>query len=203
MKIRPVSFAAQMSVLVDWTDRSALVVSRIPQPDLLAALREASLTAAVTDPASCWDTGSQLRDFAILSVDSSALDSDEAVIEIARLRARSPQARTLLLSRPEALDASGWARAVSIGFDAVVDPRDDLATRRLIHNWTTGADSGEQRVLAIGAHPDDVEIGCAGALLNHSRSGDRVTILTLTCGDRDRGHPRDRRGGAAAPPTAC
>lgn len=38
-------------------------------------------------------------------------------------------------------------------------------------------------VLAIGAHPDDVEIGCGGILLNHSQAGDDVIILTLTGGE--------------------
>ncbi|HEY5198497.1 MAG TPA: PIG-L family deacetylase [Solirubrobacteraceae bacterium] len=38
-------------------------------------------------------------------------------------------------------------------------------------------------VLAIGAHPDDVEIGCGGTLLRHAAAGDRTTILTLTGGE--------------------
>ena len=37
-------------------------------------------------------------------------------------------------------------------------------------------------VLAIGAHPDDVEIGCGGALVRHRSKGDRVVILTLSHG---------------------
>jgi two-component system response regulator HydG len=39
-------------------------------------------------------------------------------------------------------------------------------------------------VLAIGAHPDDVEIGAAGALLAHRAAGDTVAILTLSRGAR-------------------
>lgn len=39
-------------------------------------------------------------------------------------------------------------------------------------------------VLAIGAHPDDIEIGCAGTLLKHIETGDSVNILTLTQGSR-------------------
>jgi LmbE family N-acetylglucosaminyl deacetylase len=38
------------------------------------------------------------------------------------------------------------------------------------------------RVLAIGAHPDDVEIGCGGALARHTAQGDEVMILTLSRG---------------------
>lgn len=38
-------------------------------------------------------------------------------------------------------------------------------------------------VVAIGAHPDDVEIGVGGTLLWHRHRGDRVVILTLTGGE--------------------
>lgn len=41
-----------------------------------------------------------------------------------------------------------------------------------------------ERVLAVGAHPDDVEIGAGGTLLAHRASGDSVTILTLSGGAR-------------------
>jgi two-component system, NtrC family, response regulator HydG len=48
-------------------------------------------------------------------------------------------------------------------------------------------------VLAIGAHPDDVEIGAGGALLAHRRMGDAVSILTLCRGAR--GGSQDARAG--------
>jgi LmbE family N-acetylglucosaminyl deacetylase len=38
------------------------------------------------------------------------------------------------------------------------------------------------RVLAVGAHPDDVELGCAGTLARHAGAGDQVTMLVLTGG---------------------
>jgi LmbE family N-acetylglucosaminyl deacetylase len=40
----------------------------------------------------------------------------------------------------------------------------------------------QRRVLAIGAHPDDVEIGCGGALARHRARGDILHILTLSRG---------------------
>ncbi|MGD0219680.1 MAG: PIG-L deacetylase family protein [Acidimicrobiales bacterium] len=40
------------------------------------------------------------------------------------------------------------------------------------------------RVLAIGAHPDDVEFGCGGTLLRHRLAGDAVTLLVMTTGER-------------------
>ena len=39
-------------------------------------------------------------------------------------------------------------------------------------------------VLAIGAHPDDVEIGASGALLAHREMGHEIAILTLSRGAR-------------------
>ena len=44
--------------------------------------------------------------------------------------------------------------------------------------------AARQAVLAIGAHPDDVEIGAAGALLAHRGMGHEVSILTLSRGAR-------------------
>lgn len=38
-------------------------------------------------------------------------------------------------------------------------------------------------ILAIGAHPDDVELGCAGTLINHIRKGQKAGILDLTEGE--------------------
>ncbi|MDD5432465.1 MAG: PIG-L family deacetylase [Candidatus Omnitrophica bacterium] len=37
-------------------------------------------------------------------------------------------------------------------------------------------------ILAVGAHPDDVEFGCGGTLLKYSRSGHNIYLLTLTDG---------------------
>jgi LmbE family N-acetylglucosaminyl deacetylase/AmiR/NasT family two-component response regulator len=51
------------------------------------------------------------------------------------------------------------------------------------------AESAPQRevVLAIGAHPDDVEVGVGGILAAHMAAGDTVTILTLSRGMRNSG----------------
>ena len=35
-------------------------------------------------------------------------------------------------------------------------------------------------VLAIGAHPDDLEIGCAGTLIRHAQKGDDVFMAVVT-----------------------
>ena len=38
-------------------------------------------------------------------------------------------------------------------------------------------------VLAIGAHPDDVELGCSGTLINEVKKGKQVGIIDLTQGE--------------------
>jgi LmbE family N-acetylglucosaminyl deacetylase len=51
---------------------------------------------------------------------------------------------------------------------------------------------GDLRILAIGAHPDDIEFGCGGTLVKYSRQGARIELLVMTDGARG-GDPRTRR----------
>lgn len=39
-------------------------------------------------------------------------------------------------------------------------------------------------ILGVGAHPDDIELGCGGTLLRHAARGDQVTMLVMTTGGR-------------------
>lgn len=48
-------------------------------------------------------------------------------------------------------------------------------------------------ILAIGAHPDDVEIGAAGSLLLAAKQGQRVGILDLTCAELSSNGTVERR----------
>ncbi|WP_409331130.1 PIG-L deacetylase family protein [Trujillonella humicola] len=50
-----------------------------------------------------------------------------------------------------------------------------------------GTGSAGLSVLAIGAHPDDIELGCGGALLAHVAAGDAVTMLVVTGGENGPG----------------
>jgi N-acetylglucosamine malate deacetylase 1 len=47
-------------------------------------------------------------------------------------------------------------------------------------------------VLALGAHPDDIELGCAGLILKLKASGARVYALTLTRGEKGTDRPGQR-----------
>ncbi len=51
----------------------------------------------------------------------------------------------------------------------------------------TRKDEAVTSILAIGAHPDDIELGCGGALLAHVAAGDTVTMLVMTGGENGPG----------------
>ena len=50
------------------------------------------------------------------------------------------------------------------------------------------AATGKLKVMAFGAHPDDVEIGCGGTLAKYARQGHDVVVVFLTKGGK--GMPR-------------
>jgi bacillithiol biosynthesis deacetylase BshB1 len=56
-------------------------------------------------------------------------------------------------------------------------------------------------ILAIGAHPDDVELSCAGTILKHISQGEKVGIVDLTRGElgtRGSAEIRDKEAAKAA-----
>ena len=54
-------------------------------------------------------------------------------------------------------------------------------------------------ILAIGVHPDDVELGCSGVLLNELHAGKATGIIDLTQGELGtRGNIESRYAEAAA-----
>jgi LmbE family N-acetylglucosaminyl deacetylase len=48
------------------------------------------------------------------------------------------------------------------------------------------------RVLAVGAHPDDIELGCGATLARHRALGHEVTMCVLTTGERGPQHSASR-----------
>jgi LmbE family N-acetylglucosaminyl deacetylase/tetratricopeptide (TPR) repeat protein len=55
-------------------------------------------------------------------------------------------------------------------------------------------------ILAIGAHPDDIELGCGGYILKAKANGAKVYGLTLTKGERggDNNHRREKEANRSA-----
>jgi LmbE family N-acetylglucosaminyl deacetylase len=54
------------------------------------------------------------------------------------------------------------------------------------------------RVLAVGAHPDDIEIGCGASLAAHVAAGDEVWMFVLTRGEQRSNGQRVHEQQAAA-----
>jgi LmbE family N-acetylglucosaminyl deacetylase/CheY-like chemotaxis protein len=53
-----------------------------------------------------------------------------------------------------------------------------IAAARVARRSTTN-----EVILAIGAHPDDVEIGCGGVLARHAERGDTIIMVSITGGE--------------------
>jgi len=65
----------------------------------------------------------------------------------------------------------------------LLKPLDPQRLEACLTRALTASDTRSGRtILAVGAHPDDVEIGVGGALLSHRQRGDRVVVLTLSGG---------------------
>ncbi len=113
-----------------------------------------------------------------------------------RARALRPRLPIVMMTAHASVDYA--ITALRRGADEFL--RKPIATAELVERTTALAARGRadrtaaagQVVLAIGAHPDDVEIGIGGLLALHRDSGDSITILTLSRGDRG-GNPDDRQ----------
>ena len=69
-----------------------------------------------------------------------------------------------------------------------------IAVQGLVQRGRETRAAQREIVLAIGAHPGDVEIGAAGTLLAHKSAGDSVAILTLASDGPDGTRVRRARG---------
>lgn len=134
------------------------------------------------EPEQALDTATALGGFALLLLGPDVVEHEDRDHLLRALRTFSPSARALLLSRLDEVKPRVWVEAIRAGIDDVVDPQDDVSLNGTIERLGREAYERAERVLAIGAHPDDVEIGCAGTLLGHRRRGDSVSILTLSQG---------------------
>jgi LmbE family N-acetylglucosaminyl deacetylase len=148
------------------------VLGRLGEVHWTTSAEEATLVIAGRD----WD----------LVVSDIGLPGMNGLELIRRIRNVQPQLATLILSGHSTFeDAVAALRAGAD--DYLTKPIDATAlvekARAMIDMTRERRAQGREIVLAVGAHPDDVEIGIGGILLRHAAQGHDVTILTLTGGE--------------------
>lgn len=173
---------AGITVLRDWPAETAVVVGRAPHPQIIASLDAVGITPVLTSPENAGATARDTAPFVFLIIGPEVLDSDEAVDRVRAWHRTSPSARLKLAYPGPDLDPDVLIRAIRAGVTDVIDPSDAAGFEGGLRSGLNSADRLRERVLAIGAHPDDVEIGCGGTLLDHRRRGHRISILTLSRG---------------------
>jgi len=138
-----------------------------------------------TDPAGALRrAGAQRWDLVLTDLEMPGMTGLEL---LERLREVDPQLPVAVITAHASVDYA--VRALRHRADEFLEK--PVRPARLVATAATLAAKGRaaraaarQSVLAIGAHPDDVEIGAAGALIAHRRLGHQVAILTLSRGAR-------------------
>jgi LmbE family N-acetylglucosaminyl deacetylase/CheY-like chemotaxis protein len=104
-----------------------------------------------------------------------------------RAKSRYPQLMAIVVSAKEDFEyavkaiRAGAVDYISKPFDPEVF-RTKVAKALSTDRFNRSLRRPRETVLAIGAHPDDVEIGCGGLLVRHAGVGHDVHILTLSPG---------------------
>lgn len=170
-------------------------------PYLAEVMRDLGYGCAILPLGSAETGAAMLGPFRFLLVGRATMSRSDAVEVIGRLRGLSPQALIVLIAADADLDVPTLHNALRVGARDIIDPSDRAQTTRRIGRLAHARAASVERVLAIGAHPDDVEIGSAGMLLEHRRNGDEITILTLSrgaVGGDTEARARESRSTAAA-----
>lgn len=147
-----------------------------------ATLERLGCDQHVTTAEVALDFATSLGRFDLVLLTPDVIEDSEGEYLLRDLASISPNARILVVGPSSLLTTKALLRGMRAGVHDVVDPGDAIALNTTLDKILTMAGARAERVLAIGAHPDDVEIGCAGTLLEHRRRGDAVWILTLSRG---------------------
>ena len=147
------------------------------------------------------DPGTALRFLDVTGADLLLADLDlpgmSGLELVRRARTRLPALPAIVMAATPSVEAAVEAVRVRVDDFLVkpVEPNDlmDKCADAIMRSGSTA----RERILAVGAHPDDVEIGAGGTLLAHRVAGDTVTILTLSGGARG-GDAEQRRSEAEA-----
>ncbi|MGI8882110.1 MAG: PIG-L family deacetylase [Jatrophihabitans sp.] len=160
----------------------ALLVGIAASTELMSAVTRAGLEPVFVDDENAAARCAEFDSLALVLLNAGDSLDEVALDLIDELRRTHPTATILLATPSDGLDPSTLLAAMRAGISDVVDPANPLALRSILGALLARARGTRERVLAVGAHPDDVEIGCAGTLLQHRAFGDEITILTMSHG---------------------
>lgn len=116
-------------------------------------------------------------------------------------KAKDSQQATILITAEETVERTLAALRLHVDdllFKPVTCESLVRSIRRALSHVREQRSRSARVVLAVGAHPDDVEIGCGGALLSHSQAGDRIIVLTLSQGTKHNAPTRVQESQRAA-----
>jgi LmbE family N-acetylglucosaminyl deacetylase/CheY-like chemotaxis protein len=157
---------------------------------LLRSLGEVTRTARAEDALRL--VGEREWDVVVSDIELPGISGLEFV---ERSKSARPELSILILSSHASFDFAVTALRAGAA-DYMTKPADPGAlvekVGELIEQTREGRSRGHEVILAVGAHPDDVEIGVGGILLRHAAAGHSVAVLTLTGGEAG-GTAEDRR----------
>jgi LmbE family N-acetylglucosaminyl deacetylase/CheY-like chemotaxis protein len=99
-----------------------------------------------------------------------------------RAKQIDPGLPVLIVTSEPSLDLA--VRAVRSADDFLVKPVDPAMLAEKLARLLARRQRPRESILAVGAHPDDVELGCGGTLLLAAQRGALITVLTLSPGER-------------------
>ena len=150
---------------------------------------------AITDPTLARSAVDEFRpDVVVTDIEMPGMTGLQL---IEQLRADQPELPIIVMTAHVSVDyAVGALRSQADEFlvKPIASPELISIVQRLASQGRANREAGRPReyVLAVGAHPDDVEIGVGGILAAHRDAGDTVVILTMSRGARG-GEPEDRQ----------
>ncbi len=185
------TFSPHVMVVEDCADQAALTVC------WLSALPNVRCTHVATAESALEQLDTCCPDLIVLDVSLPGINGFEFA-----LRARAKHADVAIMLITAHADVGVAIQAVRVqANDFLAKP---LSRERLLESAVrllTQRDkvlaARRKTVIAVGAHPDDAEIGCGGALLRHVQSGDQVVVLTLSRGEHG-GNPSGRQSESTA-----
>lgn len=171
-----------LTTVRDWPERLAVIIGQATHPAVVSAVSNAGFEPVLMSTHRASAMLHSLGPVVFFVLGADVFCDDESVEMVRAWHGCSPSARLKLVYPGEQRDPAVLLRAMRAGVTDVIDPADRTSIDETLRNGLLRAGAARERVLAIGAHPDDVEIGCGGTLLDHRRRGDRISILTLSQG---------------------